>query len=126
MLKEGLKAVVTDIVTNEKTAAIIGSGDLKVYATPALTALMEKAACAALKGRLADDETTVGIMISVEHTSATPVGMNVSCDACLVGIDRRKLTFEITAYDDKGVIGKARHERFIVNAKSFQDKADNK
>ena len=69
------------IVCEENTASSLGSGLLPVFATPALVALMEKAACEAMKGYLKEGETSVGIEITVKHTAATPVGLKVWANA---------------------------------------------
>ena len=74
----GLTAEVGTLVEAEDTALSVGSGDLRVYATPCMVALMEGAACEALQGFLSNEQTTVGTEISVSHLSATPVGMEVT------------------------------------------------
>ncbi len=114
------------IVTREKTAAQMGSGSLHVFATPALVALMEKAACNALEGMLEEGVTTVGTRMEVSHEAATPVGMRVWAEARLASQEGRAYEFEITAYDECGIIGKAFHQRVAVKAARFQEKADMK
>lgn len=111
-------------VIPELTADVIGSGMLKVYATPAMIALMEKTARLSVKPYLQEGQGTVGIKVNVEHVAATPVGCEVRCETRLVDIDRRKLTFEVAAYDNAGLIGKGTHERFIIDEKKFQDKTN--
>ena len=73
---------------------------------------------------LEEGSGTVGISLNITHDAPTPVGMEVTCESVLTEIDGRKLTFEVEARDEKGVIGKGIHERFIVNDKKFQEKAD--
>lgn len=115
-----------DIVTESNTALSVGSGSLKVYATPAMLALIEKAACEALKGSLDESETTVGTLLNVKHIAATPIGMKVSATAELIERDGRKLVFNVTASDECGVIGEGVHERFIVNSEKFINKTYSK
>ena len=88
----------------------------------AMIALIEKAACKALEGQLEDGQTTVGTKLDVAHVAATPVGMNVTAEAVLTEIDNRRLVFEVVARDEKDIIGKGIHERFIVNAEKFTAK----
>lgn len=126
MITEGMKAVLTDRVTAENTAVTIGSGSLPVYGTPAMIALVERTAVALLDGNLEAGMTTVGTKLDVRHVSATPVGMSVSCECTLSQIDRKKLVFEVEVKDEAGVIGTGIHERFMVESKSFQEKADQK
>ena len=120
------KATVKVSVTEENTALSVGSGSLKVFATPAMLALMEKAACEAIKDILNEGETTVGTLLNVQHTAATPIGMEVSATAELIERDGRKLVFNVTANDESSEIGKGTHERFIVLADRFTEKTYSK
>ena len=123
---ENFKATVTDLVSESNTARSVGSGNLPVYATPAMLALMEKAACEAVQSILNEGETTVGTLLNVKHLAATPVGMNVSATAILVERDGRKLTLNVSASDESGLIGEGTHERFIVLSDRFTEKAYSK
>ena len=119
----GLQGHAETLVEKEDTAQAVGSGGLLVYATPCLAALMEGAACNALEGKLAEGETSVGTRMDVQHLAATPVGMEVRAESRLTAVDGRRLTFEITAFDEAGEIGKATHERVIVKTERFLEKA---
>ena len=123
---EIIKATVTEAVSEQNTALSVGSGSLRVYATPAMLALIEKAACNALEGLLAEGETTVGTLLNVKHLAATPVGMQVSATAELMERDGRKFVFSVTASDECGVIGEGTHERFLVFSDKFTDKTYSK
>jgi len=109
-------------VEKEDTAQIVGSGDLLVYATPCMVALMEGAACESIAPFLAEGESSVGTMIHVSHTSATPVGMEVHAESVVTAVEGRKVCFDIVAYDEAGEIGRATHERFIIKADRFLEK----
>ena len=115
-----------DTVTLEKTAKYVGSGGLEVYATPCMAALMEKAAYELLQRFLPDGSGSVGISLDLEHTSATPVGMNVRAEAEITAAEKRIVTFIIKAYDDKGEIGRALHKRCTVDNERFVTKAQDK
>lgn len=123
---DNLKATVTDKVTENNTAIAVGSGSLPVYATPAMLALIEKAACEVLRGILNEGETTVGTLLNVKHLAATPVGMKVSATAELVERDGRKLVFSVRASDECGIIGEGVHERFVVFSERFTEKTYSK
>jgi predicted thioesterase len=122
----GLRGEAAAHVTADKTAASLGSGDLPVYGTPALVALMEAAAVNALAGRLEATETTVGTAIQLTHLAATPVGLAVRAEAELTGLDGRKLTFIVQAYDAHEPIGRAQHQRVIVSRHRFLAKVNQK
>ena len=126
MLKEGVKGTQEIMVTEENTAKVMGSGALDVFATPAMIALMEKTAWTSVADELDDGCGTVGISLNVAHSAPTPLGMKVTCESELTGIDGRKLTFYVKAYDEKGVIGEGTHERFIIQNEKFQKKANMK
>ena len=79
-----------------------------------------------MAGKLAPGETTVGTWIEVSHLAATPVGVEVSAEAELVGIEGRKLTFSVVAHDDRNKIGECRHERMIVARDRFLAKVVDK
>ncbi|MBO5870386.1 MAG: thioesterase family protein [Clostridia bacterium] len=125
-MSDNIKATVTEAVTESNTAQFVGSGSLKVYATPAMLALMEKAACEALKDVLGEGETTVGTLLNVKHLAATPVGMTVTATAELIERDGRKLLFNVQASDESGIIGEGSHERFVVLADRFTEKTYSK
>ncbi len=114
------------IVSEGNTALAMGSGSLPVFATPAMVALMEEAACLEIAPHLGEGDTSVGTLISVSHLAATPVGMTVTAEAVLIEQDGRKFVFELTASDERGVIGKGTHERFVVNADKFVKKTYSK
>ena len=122
-IKVGMTAQVETIVEKEDTAQLVGSGDLLVYATPCMVALMEGAACEAIAEALKETETTVGIALNIEHTSATPVGLEVRAEAAVINVEGKVITFEVTAYDEIGEIGHGTHKRVIVNSQKFLDKA---
>ena len=118
-LKPGLSAELELRVTDAETASRWGSGLVPVFSTPALVGLMEAAAVQALRASLPPGQTTVGGHIDVHHLAATPVGMKVRARAELTDVDGRKLTFKIEAWDEVETIGRADHERFIIDEAKF-------
>ena len=119
----GMKAEVGTLVEREDTAKEVGSGDLLVYATPCMVALMEGAACDAIADALPDTQTTVGTMLNIEHTSATPVGLDVRAEAEVTAVEGKVITFAVRAFDEVGEIGHGTHKRVIVNSQKFLEKA---
>lgn len=113
-------------VTKELLAITVGSGDVHVYATPMMICLMEDVASNCLKQFLDSEETSVGTMISTSHISATPISMKVKAKATITEVDGKKVCFDIEAYDERGLIGKGSHERFILNKEKFEAKTNSK
>ena len=122
----GMKAEVGTLVEREDTAKEVGSGDLLVYATPCMVALMEGAACDAIAEALPESQTTVGIALNIEHISATPVGLDVRAEAEVTAVEGKVITFAVRAFDEAGEIGSGTHKRVLVNAQKFLEKTYNK
>ena len=118
-----MKGEVSTLVEREDTAKEVGSGDLLVYATPCMVALMEGAACEAICQALGETQTTVGTGLSIEHISATPVGLEVRAEAEVTAVEGKVITFTVTAFDEVGEIGRGTHKRVIVNSQKFLEKA---
>lgn len=125
-LKVGDSLSKTKTVTEDLLACTVGSGSLKVLATPMVIALMENAACELAQQGLEDIFTTVGTGISIDHTSPTPINSSVTATVTLTKIDGRMFYFDVIAKDNKGVISKGTHTRVSVKSESFQRKADEK
>ena len=125
-LREGIMGSSETVVDENNIALTMGSGELEVFATPAMVALMEEAAAESVKPYIDEGSTTVGTALEIAHISATPIGVSVRCESELCHVDGRKLVFNVTAYDNAGIIGKGRHERFIVEKERFMKKAESK
>jgi predicted thioesterase len=121
-MKIGLTHTSHAVVDDSNTATAVGSGDLPVFATPAMIALMENAAAEAVKGSLPAGSTTVGTVVNVMHARATGLGQAVTATAELREIDGRKLIFHVAAHDPRGIIGEGIHERVIVDIQRFMSK----
>ena len=121
-MEKGLTYTSTLVVSEEHVAAVMGSGDLHVYATPAMVALMENAAMLAVAEHLPEGSTTVGAMVNTSHIKPSPIGDTIKTTAVLTDIEGRKLTFSIKAEDSKGIIGEAVHVRYIVDREKFMSK----
>jgi len=113
-------------VTEEKLACTVKSGELPVFATPAMAALMEETAAKLLGQFLDEGETSVGTALNLTHSAATPLGLTVTAEATITAVDRRKVSFSIVVRDTVEEIGKAEHDRFIVLSEKFMAKAQAK
>ena len=118
-LEVGLESTVEQSVSEDMTAQALGSGEVPVLGTPALVALVERAAVEALSGRLGEGETSVGAAIELRHIAPTPVGEPVMATVRLASIDDRTLDFEIEVLDRAGTVARGRHRRVVVDRGSF-------
>lgn len=119
MLTEGLTHTSTVTVTEAHTAQALGSGDMPVFATPALVALMENAAMLAVAPQLPEGSTTVGGFIETSHLAPSAIGTTIKATAILTEVKGKKLSFTVEALEGEKLVGKATHIRFIVDREKF-------
>ena len=118
-MEKGLTYTSKTVVDESNTAIALGSGDMPVFATPAMMALMENAAMLAVKEHLPEGSTTVGGHIESSHVKPSPIGAEVEATATLDNVDGRKLYFSVVARQGDNIIGEGKHLRFIVDRKRF-------
>lgn len=126
MLQIGITGRREVAVTEGNTAKALGSGELEVFATPAMVALVEETAWRSVAPALEPGQGSVGTRLELDHVSATPLGMTVACETVLVEIDGRRLVFAVQVMDAGGLVGKGTHERFVVQNDRFLAKAARK
>ena len=122
MITTGIKGSCSILADESTSAKTMGSGTLDVFATPAMAALMEKTAWQSIAPYLQEGQGSVGTRLDITHDAATPLGMTVTCKSELIQVDGRRLVFEVTASDDKEIIGRGTHERFIIDNDKFLTK----
>ena len=128
MILIGTKCQLQQTVTEELTAAQIGSGALPVFGTPFMAAMMENAAMTALQNFLEDDKGSVGTHLDITHDAPTPVGMTVWAEAEITAVSEngKMVDFAVKAWDEKGPIGSGVHTRAIINGERFLSKCNAK
>jgi len=124
----GTKCRLEQTVTQELTAGAIGSGALPVFGTPFMAAMMENAAMTALQNYLEDGQGSVGVRLDISHDAPTPVGMKVFAEAEITNVSEngRMVDFSVSAWDEKGPIGKGTHTRAIIKNEKFLNKCNAK
>lgn len=118
----GKKYTSTMVVEEKHLACNVGSGDLPVFATPMMMALMENAAMLCVADELEVGSSTVGGQISSSHLKPTGLGKTVTATAELISAEGRKLKFKVSASDEVGLIGEGEHLRFIIDKEKFMSK----
>jgi len=119
MIEVGTTNEMTWTVEREHLASAFGSGLVEVLATPVLVGFCEECARTMVDPHLPPGRKTVGTSIRLDHLAATPLGMRVTVTATLVEIDGQRLRFEIDARDEVESVGRATHERFVIDADRF-------
>lgn len=122
MLEIGLKHTSEQTVNEALTAMQMGSGDLPVFATPAMMALMENAAMMAVANELPESCTTVGGHIESSHLRPSKIGEKVSAVAEVTKVDGKKIEFKVAAYSGETLLGEGTHLRFVVDKEKFISK----
>ena len=125
-LTAGLTGSAALVVGEEHTAPRVGSGRIRVLATPVMINLIEAAALAAVEHLLPAGHQSLGTRLDIRHIAATPVGMRVSASAQVVGLEGRTIRFRVEARDEKELIGDGEHERVIVNVARFDERVRRK
>lgn len=122
MLKEGLIFIQDKIVSDNETAAVLGSGGVDVFSTPMLIAFMENTAYKLVQEHLEAGDSTVGTSVNINHLKANLVGDKVTCTATLTKIDKKRLDFSVVVTYENDIVGEGTHSRFIVNLEKFLSK----
>lgn len=110
------------IVAEDDTARALGSGTVEVLGTPRLVALCEEASCRAVASDLAEGATSVGINVRIDHLQPSPIGAEVVAEAVLSKVDGRRLTFNVSASDDRGLVAVGKVVRVVVDVDRFLSK----
>ena len=128
MILIGTKCQLEQTVTQELTAASIGSGALPVFGTPFMAAMMENAALTAMQTFLDEGQGSVGTHLDITHDAPTPIGMKVFAEAEIVSVSEngKMVDFRVSAWDEKGPIGKGTHTRAIIGNEKFLTKCNSK
>ncbi len=123
MMLEGLRPgqvqEASQTVVENLTAAHLGSGTLRVLATPAMVLFIEEVCRKMVEPHLAAGESTVGVSLKVRHLAPTPMGQTVRCRAEVVAVEGGVITFRADVWDPVEKIGEAEHQRAVIDVDRF-------
>ena len=125
-LPAGLSGTAELVVGEQHTAPRVGSGRIRVLATPVMINLIEAAALAAVEQSLPEFHQSLGTHLDVTHIAATPVGMRVKATAEVIRVEGRTVYFRVRAEDERELIGEGTHERVVVNLERFDERVRKK
>jgi len=114
------------IVRDEDLVSRLGDVPVEVLSTPRLIQLLETAAIEAIRDFIPPDQVSLGTELKIKHLSATPLGMKVTANALLRGIEKNRLFFLVDAYDEKEKVAEGEHERVLVSRERFLQKVKEK
>ena len=115
----GMKAEQEFLVEEQYTAGHVGSGSLRVLATPSLIGFMEHVASDLMQRNLPDGYSSVGAWVDVRHLAPTPLGHGVTCTARVIQTDGKLITFQVEAADEQELIARGLHKRAIIEVERF-------
>jgi predicted thioesterase len=122
----GLKDEVVFPVEEAVTAFHIGSGSLRVLATPAMIGFMERVSHKLIARYLPEGYSSVGVVVDVRHLAATPMGASVRIISQVLEVDGRRVTLSVEAWDNYEKVGEGRHPRVIIDLERFLQRVDEK
>ena len=122
----GLTGTCDMVVKEEDLVSSIGGAVIHVLSTPRLIQLIEAAAIEAIKDYLSRGELSLGTRVSIQHLSATPLGMKVTAHALLKRVEKNRLFFLVDADDEKEKVAEGEHERLLVSKDRFVQKVSKK
>lgn len=122
-IQPGLIGEQATTVREALLATQMGSGAVEVYATPAMIALMEAAAVAAIDPLLPEGQASVGAALEVRHLAATPPGAAVRARAEVIAVEGRQITVRVEAWDEQEQIGAGVHTRYVIDVARFMARA---
>lgn len=125
-LEIGLKGVGTENVSGEKAASHLGSGSVRVYATPMMALFIEKFCRELIEPYLLDGQTSVGVSIRLDHLAPTPIGDQIKLEAEIAAVDGNRVVFRARLWDSEEKIGTAQHTRAIVELERFLKRVEAK
>jgi predicted thioesterase len=119
LIKPGMSLETTFQVEAQHSAAQIGSGSLRVLATPIMIAFMESTSHRLLAQRLPAGYSSVGMLVNVRHLAPTPLGSSVRVLSEVLEVDGLRVTFSVHAWDQSEQIGDGQHQRMVIDEARF-------
>jgi predicted thioesterase len=120
-LQTGLETAKRISVDEARCIGFMGKEGM-VYATPRMVGDVEYTCRDFLLQHLDPGEDSVGAHVSIDHLAATPMGLEVSIEAKITEIDRRKVTFEFSVHDPVEQVGRGKHVRFVVETAKTRER----
>ena len=125
-VRVGQSAEASQEVTPDLVASHLGSGSLRVLATPAMALLVERTCRRMVEAGLPEGESTVGVDIRVRHLAPTPLGRTVRIRAEVVGVEGQAVDFRAEVWDEVEKVGEAEHRRVVIDLERFLKRVEAK
>jgi predicted thioesterase len=107
-------------VSEAQSARHLGSGSLRVFATPAMILLIEEVSREAIEPHLPAGQTTVGIELRVRHLAPTPIGSTVRVRCEVTEVEGNRVELRAEVWDEVEKVGEGEHTRAVIDLERFQ------
>lgn len=124
ILKPGLSSQMEFIVEEKHTATHIGSGSVRVLATPIMILFIEITACMMIEEYLPETHTSVGTLVNVKHLAPSPVGSTIRAEVSIEAVKENKIILAVSAWEGEKKVGEGTHERYVVERENFLQQVD--
>lgn len=114
------------IVAEQDLIDFAHDGMPRILCTPRLIWYLEHAARNAMLPFLETGESTVGVVVNVEHTAATPFGSEVVCRGRVINVDGPVISFQLEAFDEHEQVAVGTHKLRVIEAARLARKVDRK
>lgn len=119
IFEPGMSLEETFLVEEQHTAMHVGSGSLRVLATPWMIAFMERVARKFMGERLPAGYSSVGVRVDVRHLAPTPVGSHIAARAEVITVQGSRVDFKVEAWDGDEKVGDGQHQRVVIEEARF-------
>ena len=114
------------VVSEQHLIDFAHDGMPRILCTPWLVWFLEHAARNAVLPLLEPGESTVGVVINVEHIAATPVGEQVVCLARVIYVDGPLISFRFEAYDEHEEVARGTHKLRVIKTARLAKRVQSK
>jgi len=101
-------------VDNDRSIAFMGEA-ARIYSTPSMVSDVEYACLRLIQKHLAEEQSSVGMHVSIDHLAPTPVGCEVAVSVTVSAVDGRKITLDARVRDAVELVGSGVHVRYVVD-----------
>jgi predicted thioesterase len=119
IFRVGMLRETSFIVQEQHSAAQVGSGSLRVLATPIMIAQIERNSHLLLAEHLPSGYSSVGGQISIRHLAPSPIGSTVRIRSEIQRVEGLRVQFLVQAWDQEEEIGTGEHNRFVIEEDRF-------
>jgi fluoroacetyl-CoA thioesterase len=124
-LKPGLSRTETLTIDSGRCIQFLGE-DAQVYSTPDMISDMEYACLRLIDEHLDDTESSVGVLVHLEHLAGTICGEPVEVIVQIDKIEGAKIYLSAEVRDRIELLGRGEHIRYVINRQRHAKGLENK